>query len=116
MNYLRPKSNLNNEQIQHLVSKLIKISRDNSQSFYFLSHKFEKNDKVWFKGFICTPNQLLQTSYWCDGVIPNKSIIVDFTESLNVPVLQGGVKVILNPNRIVSNNPKYLTKTYVENN
>lgn len=100
MNYLKFKQ-INLDQIQESLSKAFKIGRDKGVTLYVLSHMFEKNGKVWFKGIICLPNQLLQTAYWCEQVLPGKGIILDFTDNLTVPVLKGGIHFITNPDRVI---------------
>ena len=113
INYFKLKQNCNTAQVLEACSLFIKKCREQDRTLYVLSHKFVKNDKVWFKGFICCPNQLLQTAYWCESVLPNKSWILDFTESLDVQVLEGGITVIMNPNRVFTN-PKFLTTAYYD--
>ena len=66
MNYLKFKE-IKEDKIQESLSKAFKIGRDKEVTLYILSHMFEKNGKVWFKGIICLPNQLLQTAYWCES-------------------------------------------------
>ncbi len=113
INYFKAKSDCSTDRVLKICSLFIKKCREQDRTLYVISHKFVKNDKVWFKGFICCPNQLLQTAYWCEQVLPNKSWILDFTESLDIPVLEGGIKVIMNPNRVFTN-PEFLTTAYYD--
>lgn len=112
MNYAKVKD-LPPDKVLNLTNVMIRACRLKDQSLYVLSHKFEKEGKIWFKGFICLPNQLLQTAYWCEQVLTNKSVVLDFTSSINVPVLKGGIDCIMNPNRIGFSNSKLL-KTYTD--
>ncbi len=119
MNYFKVKKDSRAEQVEKVCSLFIKKCREQERTLYVISYKFLKEDKVWFKGFICCPNQLLQTAYWCESVLPNKSWILDFTESRYVPLLKGGIKIELNPvtkfdvHQIFSP-PEYLTTAYYD--
>jgi len=119
MNYFKVKKNSRTEQVEKVCSLFIKKCREQERTLYVISYKFLKGDKVWFKGFVCCPNQLLQTAYWCESVLPNKSWILDFTESTFVPLLKGGIKIELNPitkfdvHQIFSP-PEFLTTAYYD--
>lgn len=97
-NYIKLKPNLSSQKMEETVQKLIKYSRNNNQPIWFLSYLYE-NDRIWFKGFQCLPNHLLQTMLWSEQVVPGNHLIVDMTNCLNVVVYENVLKTIANPNK-----------------
>lgn len=97
-NYIKIKPNLPSDKMEEIVTKLINYSRKNNQPIWFLSYLYE-TDKIWFKGFQCLPNHLLQTMLWPEQVVPGNHLIVDMTDCLYPVVYDNVIKTITNPTR-----------------
>lgn len=105
-NYIKLKREVHPNKLREKISECIKTCRELGQSLWVLSYMELRNDKIWFKGFGCTPNGLLQEMIWPEQVVPGDHFIIDLTNCLDTIVLKGGITSVGNPGSL------YWTSSY----
>lgn len=104
INYLSLKRDCSSDMMYKVIQTFIQLSRKKNKSLWILSYKEKVGDRIWFRGFGCTPTGLLQNKYWPDQVIPGDQFIIDLTQCQNTVILDGSYRVVANPSNFYWSN------------